>query len=80
MSVMRVTFSLLVSSLMFGSLAIHCSEKFNHSHIILGNTGVQMLFSSKPKPKPNEPENPTPHRGSGRKDLIESLNNASVTG
>lgn len=75
---MRVTFSLLVSSLVFGSLAFNCQEKFNRSHPLLAATGSQLLFSAKPKPKPkpNEPENPTPHRGSGRRDLIESLNNA----
>lgn len=75
---MRVTFSLLVSSLVFGSFALNGQEKLNRSHTLLSPTGSQMLFSAKPKPKPkpNEPENPTPHRGSGRRDLIESLNNA----
>ncbi|MBD2439407.1 heterocyst-inhibiting protein PatX [Nostoc sp. FACHB-110] len=73
---MRVTFSLLVSSLVFGSLALNCQEKFNHSHTLSSTTETKMLFSAKPKPKPNEPENPTPHRGSGRRDLIESLGNA----
>lgn len=73
---MRVTFSLLVSSLVFGSLALNCQGKFNHSHTLRSTTETKMLFSAKPKPKPNEPENPTPHRGSGRRDLIESLSNA----
>ncbi|MBE9206561.1 hypothetical protein IQ244_08535 [Nostoc sp. LEGE 06077] len=75
---MRVTFSLLVSSLVFGSLVFNGSDQLNHSHTLIGDTGGKMLLSAKPKPKPksNEPENPTPHRGSGRRDLIESLNNA----
>ncbi|MCC5637628.1 hypothetical protein LC593_17640 [Nostoc sp. CHAB 5844] len=79
---MRVTFSLLVSSLMFSSLVVNGSAKLNRSHTLIHETGVQMLFSAKPKakPKPNEPENPTPHRGSGRRDLIESLNNAFPVG
>jgi len=75
---MRVTFSLLVSSLVFGSLAFTCHEKLNSSHTLLSTTGAQLLFSAKPKPKPkpNDPDDPTPHRGSGRRDLMESLNNA----
>jgi hypothetical protein len=75
---MRVTFSLLVSSLVFGSLAFDFQEKLNRSHTVPSTTGSQQLFSAKPKPKPkpNVPENPTPHRGSGRRDLIESLNKA----
>ncbi|AFY44452.1 hypothetical protein [Nostoc sp. PCC 7107] len=75
---MRVTFSLLVSGLVFGSLVFNGSDKFNRSHTLIGDAGGKMLLSAKPKPKPksNEPENPTPHRGSGRRDLIESLNNA----
>lgn len=73
---MRVTFSLVVSSLVFGSLAFNCQEVLNRSHTLTSVTGAPQLFSSKPKPKPkpNEPEKPTPHRGSGRRDLIESVN------
>ncbi|MBD2446528.1 hypothetical protein H6G76_05005 [Nostoc sp. FACHB-152] len=75
---MRVTFSLLVSSLVFGSLAFDCQEKLNRSHTLSSATAPQQLLSAKPKPKPkpNVPDNPTPHRGSGRRDLIESINKA----
>ncbi|WP_370568003.1 heterocyst-inhibiting protein PatX [Fortiea sp. LEGE XX443] len=61
---------------MFGSLAFNCQEKLNRSHTLLDDREVQMLFSAKPKPKPNEPKKTTPHRGSGRRDLSESLNHA----
>ncbi|MBD2302644.1 hypothetical protein H6G80_34550 [Nostoc sp. FACHB-87] len=79
---MRVTFSLLVSSVVLGSLVFNGSDSLNRSYMLIGDTGGKMLLSAKPKPKPksNEPENPAPHRGSGRRDLIESLNNAFPVG
>jgi hypothetical protein len=75
---MRATFSLLVSSLVFGSLAFNCQENFNYSHSPLSAIGSPLLLSAKPKPKPkpNEPEDPNPHRGSGRRDLIEYVHKA----
>jgi hypothetical protein len=77
---MRVTISLLVSSLVFGSLALDYPGKANHTSRKMLSVDAQPLLwaQSKPKPKPNEPEDPTPHRGSGRRDLIESLHHAFV--
>jgi hypothetical protein len=77
---MRAAISLLVSSLVFGSLAFNCQATANHlSSILLSSSGSQHLVSAKPKskskPKPNQPENPTPNRGSGRRDLMKYIVN-----
>jgi hypothetical protein len=72
---MPVTFSLLIYSFVFGSLAFNCSAKLNRSQTLFGEPEVNMLFSAKPYTVSNESENPAPHRGSGRMDLSQSLKN-----
>jgi len=72
---MRVTFSLLISTLVCSSLDLNYSVKLDYSHKLLNNTEAKMLFSAKPKSRLNQPENPIPNRGSGRRDLIESVKN-----
>ncbi len=65
---MRVSISLLVSSLVFGSLAVNYQETVNRLSLVrLSSSDSQQLLSA--KPKSNEPENPKPYRGSGRRDL-----------
>ncbi|MFN6570691.1 heterocyst-inhibiting protein PatX [Dendronalium sp. ChiSLP03b] len=68
---MRTSLSLLVSSLVFGSLTINCSIVNSSSFIVL-SSGSQQLVSG--KPQYSEPESPTPYRGGGRRDLIQSKN------
>jgi hypothetical protein len=77
---MRTTISLLVLSLVFGSLAVNYETILaNLSDLfVIGsgvNSGSQLLTASTTKPKPNKPENPTPHRGSGRRELMEYFPN-----
>ena len=59
---MRAAISILVSSMILGSLAFHHETVF---------TNPSRLSTS--KPSPNQPEEPAPHRGSGRKESIEFL-------
>ncbi|BAZ30987.1 hypothetical protein NIES4074_34550 [Cylindrospermum sp. NIES-4074] len=69
---MRAAISLLVSSLVFGSLAFNCEAMLSQlSLLLLASSGSQQLVSAKPKPRPNQPEKPVPHRGSGRRELME---------
>ncbi|MBW4644491.1 MAG: hypothetical protein KME23_16140 [Goleter apudmare HA4340-LM2] len=69
---MRVAISLLASSLVFGSLAFDYQAMVNHlSSQMLANSGSEHLLSARPKPKSNQPERPVPHRGSGRRELME---------
>ncbi len=77
---MRAAISLLVSSLVFGSLA------FNYQAMatqllsqMLTPSGSGELLSMRPKPKPNQPEKPAPHRGSGRRELMEYYGNNHPT-
>jgi hypothetical protein len=73
---MRAAISLLVSSLAFGSLAFDSQAMANRlSHLLPSSSDSQQLLSMRPKHKSNEPENPTPHRGSGRRNFIESVGN-----
>ncbi|HLO85078.1 MAG TPA: hypothetical protein VK203_08725 [Nostocaceae cyanobacterium] len=73
---MRTAISLLVSSLVFGSLAVNYEAILaNLSHFLVVGSGSQLLTASTTKPKPNKPENPTPHRGSGRRELMEYFGN-----
>ncbi len=68
---MRVPISLLVSSLVFGSLAVNYQETVNRLSLVRpSSSDSQQLLSI--KPKSNEPESPKPYRGSGRRDLIQS--------
>jgi hypothetical protein len=69
---MRAAISLLVSSLILGSLAGNCEAKLGQlSHLLLAKTGSQQLVSVKPRPRPEKPA----HRGSGRRELMESFRN-----
>lgn len=73
---MRVAISLLVSSLVFGSLAFNQQTMANQlSYQTLTASGSEQLLSVRPKPKPNQPEKPAPHRGSGRRELMEYYGN-----
>ncbi|AFZ23040.1 hypothetical protein Cylst_0712 [Cylindrospermum stagnale PCC 7417] len=74
---MRAAIPLLVSSLVFGSLALNCEAMLGQlSRLLLVSSGSQLLVSAKPKPRPNQPDKPVPHRGSGRRELMESFGNA----
>ncbi|MCV3212441.1 hypothetical protein OGM63_02655 [Plectonema radiosum NIES-515] len=71
---MRATISLLITGLVFGSLAFNCHAMANHlSNLLLSYDDSEQFISTKPKPKtrPNQPEVPIPHRGSGRRDLMQ---------
>lgn len=73
---MRAAISLLVSSLVFGSLAFNCEAMLTRlSYLLLAGSGSQQLLSDNPKPGPNQPEQPAPHRGSGRKESMEYFKN-----
>ncbi|MBH8573461.1 hypothetical protein I8752_10625 [Nostocaceae cyanobacterium CENA369] len=69
---MRTSLSLLISSLAFSSLTINCSVVNSSSFVALADSSSQQLVSA--KPQPSEPESPTPYRGGGRRDLIQSKN------
>jgi hypothetical protein len=71
---MRATISLLIASLVFGSLAFNRHAIVNSlSDLLLSYDDSEQFISAKPKPKsrPNQPEEPIPHRGSGRRELIQ---------
>jgi hypothetical protein len=73
---MRAAISLLVSSLVFGSLAFNCEAvqtRFSLLSMAKSDSQLSPLvnqsfnLAANSKPSPNQPENPNPHRGSGRK-------------
>ncbi|EFA69732.1 hypothetical protein CEP10_08440 [Cylindrospermopsis raciborskii S07] len=71
---MRAAISILVSSMILGSLAFHHETVFtNPSRLSTSNSGRGLLLADSSKPSPNQPEEPAPHRGSGRKESIEFL-------
>lgn len=73
---MRAAISLLVSSLVFGSLAFDYEAVFtNLSCLLIANSGLGELLADNSKPGPNQPQQPAPHRGSGRKESMEFMNN-----
>ncbi len=73
---MRALVSLLASSLVMATLVFDCQLMVNRfSNLLLASSGSQQLLSTRPKPKPNQPEKPTPHRGSGRRELMEYYGN-----
>ncbi|MFK0729823.1 MAG: heterocyst-inhibiting protein PatX [Gloeotrichia echinulata GP01] len=73
---MRAAISLLVSGLVFGSLALNCQGMvYRFSNLRLSPSASQQMLSVKPKPKANQPEKPAPHRGSGRRELMEYYGN-----
>ncbi|MDZ7956821.1 MAG: hypothetical protein RMY34_02750 [Aulosira sp. DedQUE10] len=77
---MRAVVSLLASSLVVASLAFSYQALVNQfSHLLLASSASEQLLSARPKPKPNQPEKPVPHRGSGRRELMESYKNVHLT-
>jgi hypothetical protein len=67
---MRVTISLLFTSLVLGSLAFEgqvVGENF--TDMLQSFSDSESLLSA--IPTPNKPRQPTPHRGSGRRELLE---------
>ncbi|WP_390825633.1 heterocyst-inhibiting protein PatX [Anabaena subtropica] len=75
---MRAAVPVLISSLVFASLISDCLGMANRNSTLSPSSSHNML-SFKSKPKRNEPEKPIPHRGTGRRSLIESSNNAHIT-
>ncbi|MFM2064258.1 MAG: hypothetical protein RLZZ507_3929 [Cyanobacteriota bacterium] len=73
---MRAAISLLVSSLVFGSLAFNYEAEFTSlSRLLTAYSGSGFLLADNSKPGPNQPEQPAPHRGSGRKESMEFFSN-----
>jgi hypothetical protein len=73
---MRAAISLLVPSLVFGSLAFNYEAVFTSlSCLLIANSGAGQLLADTTKPGPNQPEQPAPHRGSGRKESMEYFRN-----
>ncbi|NET00869.1 MAG: hypothetical protein F6K61_09905 [Sphaerospermopsis sp. SIO1G1] len=71
---MRAAISHLVSSMVFSLLASNCEAFFNISRLLNTSIGSRLMADNS-KPSPNEPEQPAPHRGSGRKELFELFSN-----
>ncbi|MGB6298126.1 MAG: hypothetical protein WBF90_18350 [Rivularia sp. (in: cyanobacteria)] len=70
---MRTAISLLVTSFVFGSLAINFQETGNSlSKEMFSISGEQELLLSRPNPR--KPK--APHRGSGRREFMQYSNNA----
>jgi hypothetical protein len=74
---MRAVVSLLASSLVIATLTFSYQAMVNlMSDMLLASpTGQPFLLSARPKTKPNQPEKPAPHRGSGRRELMEYYGN-----
>ncbi|MEA5577854.1 heterocyst-inhibiting protein PatX [Anabaena sp. UHCC 0451] len=73
---MRAAISLLVSSLVFGSLAFNYEAMLTSiSYLLIANSSSGELLADNSKPGPNQPEQPAPHRGSGRKESMEFFGN-----
>ncbi|MEL6458731.1 MAG: hypothetical protein AAFX46_13420 [Cyanobacteria bacterium J06636_27] len=69
---MRTVISLLVTSIVFGSLAVSSQEIGNSLENEMLSTSVEhelLLSRSRRKPK-------APHRGSGRREFVEYFNHA----
>ncbi|MEM9923196.1 MAG: hypothetical protein AAF915_05490 [Cyanobacteria bacterium P01_D01_bin.50] len=68
---MRTAISLLVTSFVFGSLAVNFAGIANSLvNEMFSDSGEQQLLLS--RSNPNKPK--TPHRGSGRREFVEYLN------
>ncbi|MEA5573094.1 heterocyst-inhibiting protein PatX [Calothrix sp. UHCC 0171] len=64
---MRVAISLLITTVFFGSLTVN-----DHNLLQSSSTNQQEIASiSKSGKKTKKPQQPIPHRGSGRRDLRE---------
>ncbi|MFH7029940.1 MAG: heterocyst-inhibiting protein PatX [Heteroscytonema crispum UTEX LB 1556] len=74
---MRVTISLFVTSQVFGSLAFNSRSMVNSlSNLLHQSNGSGRLLSA--KPAGNQPKKPVPHRGSGRKMIVEQFRNTRI--
>lgn len=70
---MRTTISLLVTSFVFGSLAVNFQATGNSLvNEMFSTSGEQELLLSRSNPR--KPK--APHRGSGRREFMEYSNNA----
>ncbi|BAZ89615.1 hypothetical protein NIES932_10960 [Raphidiopsis curvata NIES-932] len=68
---MRVAISILVSSMILGSLAFNRETLFtNPSRLSTSTSGRGLLLADSFKPSPNRPGEPATYRGSGRKESI----------
>jgi hypothetical protein len=66
---MRIAFSLLVTSLTFGSLVFSCQAGVNGlSNVLASKSDLPQTIMAKRKPSPGKPKDSAPHRGSGRDD------------
>ncbi len=69
---MRTTISLLVTSFVFGSLAVNFQATGNSLvNEVFSTSGEQELLLSRSRRRPK-----APHRGSGRREFMEYSNNA----
>ncbi len=71
---MRATISLLIIGLVFGSLAFNYQAMANRlSNLFVSFSEEEQFISVEPKPKTrtNKPQEPKPHRGSGRRELMQ---------
>lgn len=74
---MRALISLLASSLVTATLIFSYQVMANlMSDMLLVSAATPTLLSARPKTKPNQPDKPAPHRGSGRRELMEYNRNA----
>jgi hypothetical protein len=64
---MRTVISLLVTTFLFGSLALECQKGLS------AESATQITIASKglSKAAPKRPQQPVPHRGSGRRSFTE---------
>jgi hypothetical protein len=78
---MRAVVSLLASGLLMATLTFSYQAMVNFmSDLLLVSPAAQPLLSARPpKTKPNQPDKPAPHRGSGRRELMEYYGNVRST-
>ncbi|MBD2249797.1 heterocyst-inhibiting protein PatX [Nostoc parmelioides] len=74
---MRAAVPVLISSLVLGSLVSDYLGIASHN-FAFSSSNSQNMISLKSKPKRNQPEKPQPHRGTGRRSLIETYSNAHL--
>ncbi|MBD2499212.1 heterocyst-inhibiting protein PatX [Anabaena azotica] len=72
---MRAAVPMLVSSLVFGSL-IFDDQGMANRNLTFSPSNSEYMLSLNSKHKHNQPETPIPHRGTGRKTMIENIQNA----
>jgi hypothetical protein len=72
---MRAAVPMLVSSLVFGSL-IFDDQGMANRNLTFSPSNSEYMLSLNYKPNHNQPETPAPHRGTGRKTMIENIHSA----